>query len=295
LRRNKSATLLVLQPNQTEITECVARHHDIAQTPWLLNLLIACCLCLIATSCKMDSVLNSTAKLEVYKLSNTIIADSLRTEFALPSGSETIYGFYVKQPDTNRIAPHPVIIFHHGAADDLQYYWPRVELLFQAGFDVCIYDYRGFGKSTGSSSEQGLKTDAQTVLNFVRGLATTDTSFIVHYGFSIGIVNALYSAAELHQAKSVIIESGFAEGRIDAIHGEFDNEETISNIHTPVLILHGHADTIFDYTRNAVELYDAAKNPKRLIGIPNANHETIPATMGTQQYLDLITVFVRGS
>lgn len=269
---------------------------------------IILCTAILCTSCKLDGFLYDATTLDHYSLSNTVIHDTLRTEVELASGAEKIYGIYAKQPDTNRVAPHPIIVYHHGNQGNIESYWPRVELLYRAGFDVFIYDYRGYGKSSGSSTEQGLAMDARAALQYVMGRPTTDTNVITHYGFSLGGVNALYSASELHGARSVIVESVFASGEALVqsgtllnvpggylLKGTYSNVEAVSRINAPLLILHGTSDTFINFEKNASVLYNAAKNPKILIPVTGANHEDLPSVLGEQQYIDLITVFVRGS
>lgn len=272
------------------------------------TLLLSIAVCLIATSCTMDSFLFNSEPLTEYVLGTSIIPDTSRVEVALRSDGETIYGYFVKQTDSLRVKPHPTIIYHHGNRDHLQYYWDRVELLYQAGFDVFIYDYRGFGKSTGTSSEQGLRADARAALSYVMGRADVDTTQIVHYGFSLGGFPALYSASELHSAKALITESIFASGETLVqsgtllnvpgsylLEGAFDNTVPMQKRTCPVLIIHGTNDTFIGVDANGQRLYDVARQPRTFVRIEGADHNNVPYVYGTQNYIDLITTFIRGN
>jgi pimeloyl-ACP methyl ester carboxylesterase len=272
------------------------------------ELLLLCAIVAIAcASCALDGLLHSSVKLDEYKLSTEVVPDSLRTQVEFYSGSELLYGFYVKQPDSNRVQPHPIVIMHHGHEQHLGRYWNRVELFFKAGFDVFIYDYRGYGRSTGVSTEQSLATDAAAALRYVGSRSITDTLLITHYGHSFGSFNALYSASELHRARSVIVESAFADADVLVrsatlldvparylLEGSYNNLNAIKRITVPVLIIHGTADVFVDYEKNARALYSSANNPKVLIPVAGAGHNNVPQVMGERQYIDLITVFVRG-
>jgi len=256
----------------------------------------------------MDGFLFNADPLAEYTLSGAIIPDTSRIEVSMASDGETIYGYYVRQPDSMRVNPHPVIIYHHGNKDNLQLYWERIELLYTAGFDVFIYDYRGYGKSTGTSSESTLRTDARAALTYVLSRKDVDSTQIVHYGFSLGGFPALYSATALHKPKALITESVFASGEALVqsgtllnipgsylLEGTFDNLAPIQQRTCPVLLLHGTSDAFIRLETNGQRLYDVARQPKTFIQVNGAAHDNVPNTMGTQEYIDRITAFIRGS
>lgn len=274
------------------------------------NLLTAMLLavCVLGTSCTMDSYMFNSSVVETYELSDSVVPEHLRQEISIPSGSETIYGYFVRQEDSLRIKPHPVVIYHHGNKDHLQLYWDRVEFLWRCGFDVFVYDYRGFGKSTGTSTEESLFADADAALKFVTSRTDVDTTQIVHYGFSLGGVPALYSAAVLKQARCIILEAAYATGEdlvqsgtlLDIpgdylLEGDFDNVSRVDDVQCPVLMLHGTADSFIGIERHGNKLYNAAKNPKTFIRVEGANHDDLPNIMGIDTYINTITAFVRGS
>lgn len=269
--------------------------------PFLIGFALAC------AGCSMDSFLFNTLPLESYALSTAVIPAAHRAEVTLSSGNETLYGFFVRQPDSLRIEPHPTVLYHHGNKHNIQEYWDRVELLYRAGFDIFIYDYRGFGRSTGTSSEEGMKSDAAAALNYLRSRPDVDTSQIVDYGYSLGGFACLYTATTLHRPKAVITESIFAssEALVQSgtilnipggylMEGAFDNRAQIVKVTSPILMLHGTGDTFVGYEANGKVLSALAPQPKIIRPIEGANHTTIPATMGLQNYIELVTTFIRG-
>lgn len=263
---------------------------------------------MVLGSCSLDGFIFNPEPLDSYDLSTDVIAVEHREAVLLTSGAETLYGFYCRQPDSLRVEPHPVIIYHHGNAQHLQRYWPRVEYLYQCGFDVFVYDYRGYGMSTGTSTDEGsLQADAMAALNYVRDRPDVDTSQIIHYGFSLGGVPALWAATR-HQSNGVILEAIFASGEALVQTGTvlnvpggyllrdgYRNIDRIAKINTKLLILHGTHDTFLPLSVHGEALFKAARNPKTIIRVPDADHEDVPAFLGIPTYRNVISAFVRGS
>lgn len=260
----------------------------------------------VMQGCTMDGFLFNTEPLERYELSTAVIPSEQVEAVTLDSEGNTLYGFYVRQPDSMRIRPHYVVLYNEGNKHNLQNYWHRVELLYRAGFDVFIYDYRGFGRSTGTSSEAGLRADASAAWTYVKQRAA-DTMRIVTYGFSLGGYAATHQAStfgsDIH-----IMEACFASGEelvrsgtlLDipggyVLKGTFDNASRMPRIPAPVLILHGEADTYIDIERHGARLFAAANNPKVMHRVPNGTHTDLPSDMGEDAYIDLITSFIRGN
>lgn len=265
-----------------------------------------CAICVLCTSCTLDSFLFSSTEVAAYNVSQEIIHDSLQTLVTFTSEGYTLYGVYCKQPDTNRVKPHPTIIYHHGNEKNIEFYWHRVELLYKAGFDVFIYDYRGYGMSEGTGSATSLFADGLAATNYVLTRTPADTAFIVHYGFSLGGVPAIHCASNT-PSSALITEAIFASGQelvrsgtllnIPAsflLDGSYNNLEAITNVKCKTLLIHGTADTYISATNNALPLFEKVSAQKQLYLVPNADHETIPETLGEVLYQDIITAFVRG-
>lgn len=272
------------------------------------SLLLALAVTALLTSCTMDGFLFNSRPLDEYTLADSVIPTTRREAFTLSSGDATIYGYYAKQPDSLRVEPHPVIVYHHGNYGHLEYYWDRVELLYKTGADVLVYDYRGFGKSTGTSSEASMIEDATAVLSYLYSRTDVDTSQIYHYGFSLGGFPALYSAANLHSAKGVITESVFASGEAliqtgtlvnipgsYLLKGEYNNAALAQKRTCPLLMLHGESDTFIPFSVHAKSMYDAARQPKTLIKVDGAEHEGVPKAFGYDFYISRIRAFIRGN
>ncbi len=111
-------------------------------------------------------------------------------EIATPAGY-TLYGWFIPAPG----APATVVI-NHGAVTNrsalVQYY----ALIHELGYNVVVYDYKGFGESPGAASLGTLIPDANAVLAYVATRPEAGTRRIVLYGVSLGTLPTLAQAAE---------------------------------------------------------------------------------------------------
>lgn len=262
---------------------------------------------LMISSCTLDPFLYNAQKLDAYVLSDSVIPVANREEVTITSETFKLSGFFIRQPDSLRVAPHHTIIYNHGNKDHIAYHWDRIEYLYKAGFDIFVYDYRGYGKSEGESSVAGLAADATAAWNYVASRSDVDSTLIVPYGFSLGGFAAL-TQATTRKPHALILESAFASTEtlvhsgtiLDIPQGyvlndPIDNVALIRQISCPVLIFHGDADAFIAIKDNGQVLYDAAHNPKVFVIVQGAGHEGVPKELGTQAYIDRVMVFVRAN
>lgn len=252
-------------------------------------------------ACKLDGFLFNARKLSSYDLSRAVIADSLQRIVTFTSGSETLYGVLARQPGN---APRLTMLYSHGNKHHLQEYWDRVELLWKAGYDVLVYDYRGYGLSSGKSTgEETLFADGRAALQYVLALPGMSPASLVLYGYSLGAAPTIELASSAVTPRAIITESAFSSGETQVrsgsvleipgaylLKGAFDNVGKAPRIKVPWLILHGDADTFIDASC-ARTLFEKAGGPKRLFIVPGAGHTDLPWIYGTGAYSTLILAF----
>jgi len=180
--------------------------------------------------------------------------------------------------------PKGVIYYHHGNAGNLAR-WGEVSYFFtDLGYDVLIYDYRGYGKSTGERSEQVLFEDAISIYDQLSKEWPSER--IVIYGRSIGSAMASYTASK-KKHKFLILETPFHSltdmGRhyfpvfplSSFMNYPFENAEHLKKSKNPIFIFHGTEDNIVPYS-SGLKLYKSLQDqPVEFITIEEGNHNNL--------------------
>ncbi len=236
-----------------------------------------------------------------------VIPDSLvEPETLLSTGGNRVYAFFVRAESSGA----PTVIYNHGNGQNINRYWGRVELLWEAGCNVFIYDYQGYGKSEGAPSGAGCFDDAEAALAFVRARADVDTSRLVYYGWSLGSYMACHLAADAARPMAVILENPLAsidalvkEGAVLSVPGsflanaDFDNERRIRVVGAPVLLIYGKLDDTAVPERHALVLIDRAAGftDLEVQAIEGGGHDNLPEVIGYDGYRGLVRNFLAGA
>ena len=208
----------------------------------------------------------------------------------------TLHGWFVPaaQPATRQT----VIVFN-GNAGHRAMRAPLADALARRGIASLLFDYRGFGGNPGSPSEEGLALDARAARAYVAGRPDVDSTRLVYFGESLGTGVAVRLATEhppaalilrardeglpLPAASSLILRSPFTSmidvGRYHypflpvrwMLRDRFDSLDRIGRVGCPLLVIAGDRDSIIPPALSQ-RLYDAAPPPKRVVMIPDADH-----------------------
>ncbi len=260
---------------------------------------------LLFLSCEMDSFLFNSQELDEYTLPGNTIPESLIQPVTLNSDGNTLYGFWVK---ANEKAGAKTILYCHGNRDHIDHYWDRVMLLHELHMNIFVWDYRGYGKSEGEASEQGLYRDGEVALDFVLNDLKVPVDSLVVFGYSLGNAVSIYLSAKKVDPLCLIAESPWASSTSLAqgssvldiqdrwlTEGTYNNAELIKEIATPFLLLHGTDDDLIRFRDNGRVVYENAPQPKSLRLVQGANHTDIPQVMSEQSYLHTIRDWIQRS
>lgn len=180
------------------------------------------------------------------------------------------------------------VIQYHGNAQNMSAHYSFVSWLPAHGFNLFVFDYRGYGKSGGVPSREGVYEDSVAALKYLKSRTDIDQHKIIVLGQSIGAANALtvLGKNKFDGIVGIVSESAFsAYKRVACDHttllkpfaycligNKLSPEKYIGNIAPiPLVIIHGTADRVVPY-KHALRLYRKAGEPKQLWTIKGGGH-----------------------
>ncbi len=176
------------------------------------------------------------------------------------------------------------VVYSHGNAGSLPHHFVFVHWLVDAGYNVMMYDYRGYGKSGGKVSKQGIVEDAKAAFRYTA--AREDVDGIISFGHSLGGAKSIAALAEAAptKLKAVLVDSSFASYKDMAervagprarkvVTDTFEPYVYIKKLPegTPILVVHGSDDSTIPFSQ-AEKLVAAANPPKRLMRVEGGDH-----------------------
>ena len=181
----------------------------------------------------------------------------------------------------------PVLLFFHGNAGNFgrPIRQARFRALTEDGTGLFAVNYRGYGGSTGSPTEDGLAQDARAA--YAAAVARFGTERLIGYGESLGTGVVVKLAAEV-PLKAVILEAPYLSTAAVAqqlypyipvglvMHDQFRSDRVIGKVKAPLLVLHGQRDGVIPFGQGEA-LFALANPPKRFVRFSEGNHENLPA------------------
>jgi hypothetical protein len=139
------------------------------------------------------------------------ISDFEDLQIPTPDG-ESLHALFLRQRPT-RFSRNLTVLMFHGNAGNIGHRVPIAKALQDTlQCNVLLLEYRGYGMSTGTPDEAGLKIDAQTGLDYLRQRPETMDTDIIVYGQSLGgavAINLVASNEEQGDIGGLILENTF--------------------------------------------------------------------------------------
>jgi fermentation-respiration switch protein FrsA (DUF1100 family) len=179
--------------------------------------------------------------------------------------------------------PRGTVLFLHGNAGNISHRLDSVLMFYRLGYNMLIFDYRGYGNSSGTPTEQGTYRDADAAWRYLTEQRQIPSCSIVLYGESLGGAVAAWVA--IHQKPAaLVIASGFTSvpdlaekfypflpvrwlARI-----RYDTRKYLRSVSAPVLITHSPEDDIIPFEHGRA-LFAAANPPKQFLELAGGHND----------------------
>ncbi|HAN47254.1 MAG TPA: alpha/beta hydrolase [Cyanobacteria bacterium UBA8156] len=185
---------------------------------------------------------------------------------------ETLAAWFIPAPN-----PQAVLVYCQGNGGNIGNRVSYLPIFHSLNLSVLLWNYRGYGQSTGRPSEAGLYQDAAAVMAYLQQQHQIPPSQTVVYGESLGGGVASYLAAR-YPVRGLVLAATFtaAVDRAAELYpflpvrwlarSRFDTRARLPQITAPVLVLHSVEDEIIPIHHGRA-LYAAANQPKTLVEV----------------------------
>lgn len=212
--------------------------------------------------------------------------------------SEQIYAWFI--PGERK---SPVILFCHGNSSNMSSpaHLQIMNIFNSLKMSAIIFDYRGFGKSSGSPDELGSYLDVETVWSYLVLERKFSPEDIVIWGRSLGGGVASYLAMKKKNCQALVLEASFLSV-VDVarrlvpflplsiiIHHNYPVKKYISVIDCPILIFHSKDDETVPFAHGK-KLFDLANEPKSFIELSGSHN--LGFLVSKQRYIQGIQAFL---
>lgn len=222
----------------------------------------------------------------------------IEDHFFLTSDGLRLHGWIAKP---KKLKPDFWLLWLSGNGGNVSYRFPWMEKMSEIPVNIFIIDYRGYGRSEGKPTEEGIYKDALAAYDYLTTVLKVPSRKIIIFGESLGGAPAIDLATRV-PCRAVILQSTFTNAKDMAkrimpilplwliIKTKMDNLAKIQKVKVPKLFIHSPADEVVPY-KLGKKLYDSAPPPKQFYEIARAGHnETY--LIGGKNYLDTLRKFI---
>ncbi len=192
------------------------------------------------------------------------------------------------------------LLFCHGNAGNISHRNDYFKMFHSLGFNIFIFDYRGYGRSSGTPTEQGTYLDAEAAWNYLVDNVKVKPEQIVIIGRSLGGTVAS-RLASLKKPKALILEGAFTSVPDVAVslvpyfparflvRYEYPTKNFITGIECPVLVMHSVDDEIIPFSHGE-KLFQLAPEPKTFRPLLGGHNNAV--TVSSREYRNSVRHFL---
>jgi uncharacterized protein len=191
---------------------------------------------------------------------------------------ETLHAWWVPAENARG-----VVLFFHGNAGNISHRIDYLQMFNRLRYSTLIIDYRGYGKSTGSPSEEGTYRDAEAAWEHLRNVRLARPQDVVIAGESLGGAVGTWLAARTGP-RAVLLFSTFTS--VNDLGAQvywflpvrflsrigYNNLENQKRIRAPIFIAHSRDDEIVPYSHGR-KLFEAAAEPKAFLEMRGGHND----------------------
>jgi fermentation-respiration switch protein FrsA (DUF1100 family) len=198
-------------------------------------------------------------------------------DFSAEDGTR-LHGWYVPAA-----VDAPILIFCHGNAGNISDRLDSIRIFHELGLSVFIFDYRGYGRSSGRITERGTVLDARGAWRYLVETEGHQPERLVYFGRSLGGSVAI-DLASWQLPRAIIVESCFPSmvemgarvypwlpvrllARI-----RYDSRAKITTLQCRKLFIHSQDDEIVPYDLGR-RLFDLASSPKEFLTLRGRHND----------------------
>lgn len=190
---------------------------------------------------------------------------------------ETLHGWFVPAP-----AAKGTMLFFHGNAGNISHRMEYLLMFHRLGYNTFIFDYRGYGQSSGSPSESGTYLDAQSAWRYLTEAKGIPPARIVLFGESLGGAVAAWLAMN-EKPGALVLASVFTSVPDMAAkiypflpvrllsRFDYNTIEYLQSVTCPVFVAHSPQDDIVPFAHGRA-LYQAAPEPKQFLELQGGHN-----------------------
>lgn len=204
--------------------------------------------------------------------------------------NERIFGVHID-------AGHELtVLFSHGNAEELGSVSDYLEQVFCPTIKVnaFAYEYTGYGRSSGTPTEEALYADVECALDYVIRHLHVDPRKLVLYGRSLGSGPTVHLGSNFSQRypfRAIVLQSPITSCFRIAVKTEtmtlpgdlFVNIDKIDRVRCPVMVIHGSKDTVVPFWHGR-ELFARCRVGLDFLWLPEAGHNDIESGFGDKMF-----------